>query len=285
MIGLLLAGGAGSRLWPNTVGSSKQLLPVFNKPMIYYSLSSLMLAGIRSIYIVVSPEHLISYKRLLGDGDDFGVELQYLVQDQPNGIAETIKLLPESCASEKLLLALGDNLFFGSQVGTAMSVKDFSGALAFGVRVSNPSEFGVVVLDADGRPISLEEKPTQPVSDIAIPGLYFLDESARARAGTLRPSKRGELEITSLLESYLSDNLLSIEILPRGTAWLDTGRAQSLARASQFVEAVEANQGLLIGSPHEVAWRQGWVTSEEVIAICGRYSASDYALKLARSVL
>lgn len=282
MIGLLLAGGAGSRLWPTTVGASKQLLQVFNKPMIYYSLSTLMLAGVRNVFVVVAPEHLCSYKRLLGNGGDFGIELQYLVQDQPNGIAETVKLLPDSHSSKKLLLALGDNLFFGSQVGSAMSGKDFSGALAFGVRVSNPSEFGVAVLDQSGKPISLAEKPAEPVSDIAIPGLYFLDESAKERAKALLPSTRGELEITSLLQSYLSDGLLTIEILPRGTAWLDTGKAQSLARASQFVEAVEANQGLLIGSPHEVAWRQGWATSEQIAAICGRYPGSDYAAKLAK---
>lgn len=285
MIGLLLAGGAGSRLWPSTVGSSKQLLQVFNKPMIYYSLSTLMLAGVRKVFVVTTPDHLDSYKRLLSDGGEFGIEIEYLVQNQPNGIAETVKLLPKSLGYAKLLLALGDNLFFGSQVGSAMSFKDFSGALAFGVRVSNPSEFGVVVLDSNGKPVSLAEKPIETVSDIAIPGLYFLDESARDRTEALLPSSRGELEITSLLQSYLSDGLLTIEILPRGTAWLDTGKAQSLARASQFVEAVEANQGLLIGSPHEIAWRQGWVSSQEILAICGRYPGSDYAAKLSKLML
>jgi glucose-1-phosphate thymidylyltransferase len=282
MIGVLLAGGTGSRLWPMTAGVSKQLLPIFNKPMIYYSLSSLMLAGIREIFVIVTPKDRQNFEALLGDGSEFGLTLQFLEQSEPLGIPHALGLVPTNVRSQKVLLALGDNVFFGGNVGSALADKVFDGAHAFGVRVHNPSEFGIVALSESGDPISLQEKPDQPSSDLAVPGLYFLDSSCFQRVEVLEPSLRGELEIVDLLKSYMSEGKLSIQVLPRGTAWLDTGRAESLARAGQFVEAVEANQGLLVGSPHEIAWRQGWITSAEVSRIAKGRIATDYGAKLAR---
>lgn len=284
MFGVLLAGGSGSRLWPITSAVSKQLLPIFNKPMVYYSLSTLMLAGVRDVLVVVNPHDLESYKRLLGDGSSLGISIEFAVQPQPLGIPHALDLVPRAKRQSRVMLMLGDNLFFGANVGTSLSIRPAEGALAFGVKVPNPSEFGVAELDSTGKPLRLVEKPKHFISDIAIPGVYFLDETVYDRISFLSPSSRGELEITQLLESYLRDNLLKIEVLPRGTAWLDTGKASSLARASQFVEAIEENQGLLVGSPHEVAWRQGWVSDLEFRVNVESIPSSDYGQKLKRLV-
>lgn len=282
MIGVLLAGGTGSRLWPMTAGVSKQLLPIFNKPMIYYSLSSLMLAGIREIFVIVTPKDKPSFEGLLGDGEEFGVALHFLEQLEPLGIPHALGLVPAALHDQKVLLALGDNVFFGGNVGSAMAGQSFDGAHAFGVRVQNPSDFGVVTLSENGDPVSIVEKPKQPAGDLAIPGLYFLDSTCHKRLELLKPSQRGELEVVDLLKSYMSEGKLSIQVLPRGTAWLDTGRAESLARAGQFVEAVEANQGLLVGSPHEIAWRQGWISGSDLSQVAATHLGSDYGAKLSR---
>lgn len=263
-----------------TSAVSKQLLPIFNKPMVYYSLSTLMLAGVKEVLIVVNPEDESSYRRLLGDGSEIGIKIDYVQQEEPLGIPHALTLVPEAMRSQRVMLMLGDNLFFGSNVGTSLSLRPESGALAFGVNVPNPSEFGVVTFDSSGNPSSIIEKPLDSESNIAIPGIYFLDNSCFSKVQGISPSQRGELEITDLLMSYLNEGALSIEILPRGTAWLDTGKAGSLARASQFVEAIEANQGLLVGSPHEVAWRQGWIDASELLESSRAFSKSDYGAKL-----
>lgn len=282
MYGVLLAGGTGTRLWPSTLAISKQLIPIFNKPMIYYSLSTLLLAGARKIFVVVTEDNRAAYGRLLGDGKELGIELHYVIQDAPDGIAQAVDLVPTNSRTGKLVLGLGDNIFYGGAVGSSLSLRASEGALAFGCRVSNPSDFGVVEIDQTGSPVRLVEKPAHYVSNLAIPGLYFFDETVFERVKSIKPSDRGELEITDLLTTYLSDGLLTIEELPRGTAWLDTGKADSLARASQFVEAVESNQGVLVGSPHEIAWRQGWISSSELATICERSQTSDYGQKLSR---
>jgi glucose-1-phosphate thymidylyltransferase len=239
-----------------------------------------MLAGIREVLVVVNPEDESSYKRLLGDGAEFGIKIAYVQQQEPLGIPHALTLVPEDKRSQRVLLMLGDNLFFGSNVGTSLSLKPESGALAFGVNVPNPSDFGVVTFDAQGNPSGIVEKPTNSESNIAIPGIYFLDSSCFSKVKGISPSSRGELEITDLLLAYLNEGALKLEILPRGTAWLDTGKASSLARASQFVEAIEANQGLLVGSPHEVAWRQGWIDTSELLRASRVFSKSDYGAKL-----
>lgn len=275
-----MAGGTGSRLWPMTAGTSKQLLPIFNKPMVFYSLSTLLLAGVREIVVVADPLHIDSFRRLLGSGEDFGCDLTFVTQKDPLGIAHGITLVPPALRGGPLALSLGDNIFFGSGVGTSLSRNDISGAEAFASPVSNPSEFGVVELNREGKPIAISEKPSQPKSNLAVVGFYILDDTAYGRVGKVKPSARGELEITALLSDYLADGCLKVNKLPRGTAWLDTGKAQSLARASQFVEAVEENQGLLIGSPHEIAWRMGWVASDRVEKTARKFKGSDYASKL-----
>lgn len=261
---------------------SKQLLPIFNKPMIYYSLSTLMMAGVRDVLVVVNPEDKNSFVRLLGDGKSFGISIRYIVQNEPLGIAHAFELVPTSDRGQRVMMMLGDNLLFGSNVGTSLATRPPEGALCFGARVTNPQDFGVVEMDDSGQVVGIQEKPTTFVSDIAVPGVYFFDASVYTRQEGLTPSSRGELEITDLLKSYLTDRQLKVEILPRGTAWLDTGRASSLARASQFVEAIEENQGLLVGSPHEVAWRQGWISPDDLDKASSVFKGSDYGSKLNR---
>jgi glucose-1-phosphate thymidylyltransferase len=248
--------------------------------MVFYSLSTLLLAGIRKIVIVADPNHMDSYKKLLGSGSEFGCELTYVIQDRPLGIAHGISLVPKCWRDDFLSVSLGDNVFFGSGVGTSLSRTHLHGAEAFATRVSNPSDFGVVELDERGEAVSIVEKPEVPKSNLAVVGFYIFDQSAYERVERIEASNRGELEITSLLEGYLNDASLKVTELPRGTAWLDTGRASNLARAAQFVEAVEENQGLLVGSPHEIAWRMGWISSEEIIKIGSTFRHSDYGFKL-----
>jgi glucose-1-phosphate thymidylyltransferase len=260
MKGVILAGGRGTRLFPLTKVASKQLLPVYDKPLIYYPLSTLMLAGVQEVLIITSPEDNQTFQNLLGDGSQFGIEIQYLIQPRPNGLAEGIKLAGEFLCGEKFAFILGDNIFYGAGLGRElMKYQKTTGAHVFGYSVSNPSDYGVAEIGSDGRVISLEEKPSSPKSSIAITGLYFYDEFAVEYAKQLKPSSRGELEITDLNRRYLEMGQLECIILPRGTAWLDTGSFNGLHDAATFVRITEERTGLRIGDPNDVAKVQGWI--------------------------
>ncbi|UEJ84178.1 glucose-1-phosphate thymidylyltransferase RfbA [Brachybacterium halotolerans subsp. kimchii] len=265
MRGIILAGGTGSRLHPLTLGVSKQLLPVYDKPMIHYPLSTLMLAGIRDILIITTPHDQESFRTLLGDGSRFGIRLEYAVQPAPDGLAQALVIGEDFLDGGPAALVLGDNLFFGQGMGTQLRrFADVDGAAVFGYWVKDPRAYGVVEVGADGRALSLEEKPVRPRSNLAIPGLYFYDATASERAKALRPSARGELEITDLNRSYLEDGALRVEVLTRGTAWLDTGTFDDLAAAGEFIRTVQKRQGLFIGAPEEVAWRMGFLSDDEL---------------------
>ncbi|MBK0330752.1 glucose-1-phosphate thymidylyltransferase RfbA [Brachybacterium sp. MASK1Z-5] len=265
MRGIILAGGTGSRLHPLTLGVSKQLLPVYDKPMIHYPLSTLMLAGIRDILIITTPHDQQSFRTLLGDGSRFGIRLEYAVQPAPDGLAQALVIGEDFLDGGPAALVLGDNLFFGQGMGTQLRrFVDVDGAAVFGYWVKDPRAYGVVEVGADGRALSLEEKPARPRSNLAIPGLYFYDATASERAKALRPSARGELEITDLNRSYLEDGALRVEVLTRGTAWLDTGTFDDLAAAGEFIRTVQKRQGLFIGAPEEVAWRMGFLSDDEL---------------------
>ena len=260
MKGIILAGGTGSRLHPITLGISKQLTPVYDKPMIYYPLSTLMLAGIRDILVITTPQDADQFRRLLGDGSAFGVELSYAAQESPDGLAQAFLLGEEHIGQDSVALVLGDNIFYGPGLGTQLrKYQEVDGAAVFGYRVSDPSAYGVVEFDEDFRAVSIEEKPEHPRSHYAIPGLYFYDNDVIEHARNLRPSARGELEITDLNRIYLEQGKLRVEVLPRGTAWLDTGTFDSLADATSFIRTVQARQGLSIGCPEEIAWRTGLI--------------------------
>jgi glucose-1-phosphate thymidylyltransferase len=277
MKGVLLAGGLGSRLYPLSISVSKQLLPVYNKPMIFYPLCTLLFAGIRDIRLVCSPRDEQAFASLLGDGSQFGVTISYGLQQEPRGIPESLTLSASFIDGGSVCLALGDNIFYGAGVGETLSEYNTDrGATVLAQQVSNPDRYGVVEFDALGRAISIEEKPEKPKSKFAIPGLYFYDGTACDRANSLIPSARGETEITDLNRSYLEDELLSVKKLPRGTAWLDTGTVASLSQASEFVKAIETRQGLLIGSPEEVAWRLGYIDDATLEMAARRYQSSDY---------
>ena len=261
MKGIILAGGRGTRLFPLTKVTSKQLLPVYDKPLIYYPLSTLMLAGVQEVLVITTPEDNQTFQNLLGDGSQFGIEIQYLIQHQPNGLAEGIKLAGDFLSGEGFAFILGDNIFYGAGLGRElMKYQRTSGAHVFGYSVSNPSDYGVAEIGSDGRVISLEEKPSKPKSSIAITGLYFYDEFAVEYANQLKPSPRGELEITDLNRRYLEMGKLQCTILPRGTAWLDTGSFKSLHDAATFVRITEERTGLRIGDPNDVAKVQGWTS-------------------------
>ncbi|AXK46847.1 glucose-1-phosphate thymidylyltransferase RfbA [Brachybacterium saurashtrense] len=265
MRGIILAGGTGSRLHPLTIGVSKQLMPVYDKPMIYYPLSTLMLAGIRDILIITTPQDRAAFERVLGDGDRFGVNLQYTVQPSPDGLAQAFTLGEEFLGGGRAALVLGDNLFHGQGMGTQLRrYSEVEGAAVFGYWVKDPTAYGVVEVGADGRAVSLEEKPAAPRSNLAVPGLYFYDETVVERAKALTPSARGELEITDLNRGYLEDGALHVEVLTRGTAWLDTGTFDDLAAAGDFIRTVQLRQGLSIGAPEEVAWRMGYLSDEQL---------------------
>ena len=265
MRGIILAGGTGSRLHPITLGVSKQLMPVYDKPMIYYPLSTLMLAGIKDVLVITTPEDATSFHRLLGDGSQFGISLSYAVQDAPNGLAEAFVIGEQHIGDEPVGLILGDNLFYGPGLGTHLQeMAEPAGATIFGYRVADPTAYGVVEFDESGRAISLEEKPAHPKSSYAVPGLYFYANDVVKHALSLKPSARGELEITDLNRIYMEQGRLTVEILQRGTAWLDTGTVDDLNEAANFVRTIESRQGLRVGVPEEAAWRLGWLTDDEL---------------------
>ncbi|MBT9606349.1 glucose-1-phosphate thymidylyltransferase RfbA [Microbacterium sp.] len=265
MRGIILAGGTGSRLHPITLGVSKQLVPVYDKPMIYYPLSTLILAGIRDILIITTPQDSEQFQRLLGDGSRFGISLTYKVQPSPDGLAQAFLLGEEHIGSDSVALVLGDNIFYGQGMGTRLrQYTDLTGGVVFGYWVADPTAYGVVEFDDAGHVVSLEEKPAHPKSNYAVPGLYFYDNDVIEIARSLTPSPRGELEITDINSRYLERGALKVELLPRGTAWLDTGTFDSLSEATEFIRTVEKRQGLSIGCPEEVAWRMGFLSDDEL---------------------
>lgn len=277
MKGIILAGGTGSRLHPITQGISKQLTPVYDKPMIYYPLSTLMLAGIRDILIITTPADQEQFKRLLGDGSRFGINLEYKVQPSPDGLAQAFILGADFIGNDPVALVLGDNIFYGPGLGTQLATyEQKDGATVFAYRVADSRAYGVVEFDEDFNALSIEEKPENPKSDYAIPGLYFYDSKVVEYARQIKPSPRGELEITDLNRVYLEQGKLKVEVLPRGTAWLDTGTFDSLADATNFIRTVQSRQGLSVGCPEEIAWRHGWLSDEQLREIATPLTKSGY---------
>lgn len=278
MKGIILAGGSGTRLYPITCGVSKQLLPVYDKPMIYYPLSVLMLAGIRDILIITTPEDNDNFKRLLGDGSNFGIRLQYAIQERPEGLAQAFLIGEEFIGNDSVCLVLGDNIFFGQdltqKLTTALNKKH--GATIFAYQVGDPMRFGVVEFNDDYQAISIEEKPTIPKSNWAVTGLYFYDNRVVDFAKQVKPSQRGELEITTLNEMYLKDGSLHVQLLGRGFAWLDTGTHDSLHEAASFVQAIQHVQNLQVACLEEIAWRQGWLSNEEIEKLAHPMSKNNY---------
>jgi glucose-1-phosphate thymidylyltransferase len=278
MKAIILAGGSGSRLFPSTKAISKQLLPIHDKPLIYYSLSTLMLAGFREIQVIAKRSDMSGFQELLQNGSHLGIDISYEIQSEPNGIAECFLISENFINNDPCTLILGDNIFHGSGFQHLLkSQSGNSGATIFATKVKDPNRFGIVEVDKDGKPITIEEKPIYPRSDLAVTGLYYYDQYVVKYAKTLRPSQRGELEITDLNKIYLEQGKLNVNVLARGTVWLDAGTIDSMHSASEYVKAIEDRQSLKIGCPEEIAWRQGWITTDELLALCGTYPDSPYA--------
>ncbi|XAS77704.1 glucose-1-phosphate thymidylyltransferase RfbA [Dermatophilaceae bacterium Sec6.4] len=277
MKGIILAGGSGTRLHPITRGISKQLMPIYDKPMVYYPLSTLMMAGVREILIITTPHDSEQFRRLLGDGSQWGVDLTFAVQPRPEGLAQAFVIGAEFIGGDSVALVLGDNIFFGSGLGRQLQAQtDPDGARIFAYHVPDPSAYGVVEFDVDGRVLSIEEKPALPKSRYVVPGLYFYDNEVISIAADLRPSERGELEITAVNDAYLKAGRLAVTTLPRGTAWFDTGTFEAMMSAAQFVHAVELQQGLKIGCVEEIAWRAGWIGDSALHALADPLRKSGY---------
>lgn len=285
MKGIVLAGGSGTRLYPLTKVTSKQLLPIYDKPMIYYPLSTLMLAGIRDILIISTPDDTPRFEALLGDGAQFGISLSYKVQPSPDGLAQAFILGEEFLGGDAGAMVLGDNIFYGNGFGKLLraavgNAENNGRATVFGYYVNDPERFGVVAFDENGRATSIEEKPKIPKSNYAVTGLYFYPAGVSDRANTVKPSARGELEITTLNEMYLNDGLLDVQLLGRGFAWLDTGTMESLLAAANFVETIEARQGITISAPEEIGFINGWIDKEKLLEAAGHYGKSPYGAHL-----
>ena len=285
MKGIILAGGAGTRLYPLTMVTSKQLLPIYDKPMVYYPLSTLMLAGIKDILIISTPTDLPNFERLLGDGSQYGVSLSYKVQPSPDGLAQAFILGEEFIGDDACAMVLGDNIFYGNGFGRTLraataNAEQNGRATVFGYYVTDPERFGIVEFDENGKAISLEEKPKVPKSNYAVTGLYFYPSKVSEKANAVKPSARGELEITTLNEMYLNEDLLDVQLLGRGFAWLDTGTMDSLAEATDFVRMVQNRQGIQISAPEEIAYKNGWINKDELLASAEKYGKSPYGQHL-----
>lgn len=277
MRGIVLAGGSGTRLWPITKGISKQLMPIYDKPMIYYPLSTLMMAGIDEILIITTPEYNEQFRALLGDGSDLGIRLEYAVQPSPDGLAQAFIIGEEFIGDESVALVLGDNIFHGTGLGSSLRGNtEVDGAMIFAYHVSNPTSYGVVEFDDEFRAVSIEEKPTEPKSNYAVPGLYFYDNDVVRIAKTIEPSARGELEISTVNERYLEADRLHVQVLDRGTAWLDTGTFESMMQASEYVRVIEDRQGFKVGCIEEIAWRAGWIDDEQLAKLAAPLVKSGY---------
>lgn len=277
MKGIILAGGSGTRLYPLTIAVSKQLMPVYDKPMVYYPLSTLMLAGINEILIITTPEDQAAFKKLLGDGSELGCRFEYVAQPKPEGLAQAFILGADFIGKDPVALVLGDNIFYGSNMGTVLKDKvNPDGAVVFAYQVLDPERYGVVEFDKSYKVVSIEEKPRQPKSNFAVPGLYFYDNEVVAIAKAIKPSPRGELEITDINKTYLEKKKLEVGVLDRGTAWLDTGTFDSLLQAGQFIEVIEKRQGLKIGCIEEIAYRNGWIDDDLMAKHANTYAKSGY---------